>query len=244
MSSLRGKFALMIAALLLLSAAFGGCSLKKKSGDRQPINPRGEGVDEAGSSVAAIRDPFELTAKTLNTESCIIRYPYVLNDHTTLLNISIEKAFTDFAQECELSGSRITYSVEFNRFGLFSVIMTCSITGGKELVSRTANFDSDTGTRVYLSDCFGKGSESYGTGLEDIVRRYAESSGETVLAELPEISDDTDFLFASDGIYLLFREYELFTFDAGAPRIKITLGALADCIQPDGLLNRLSSAAD
>lgn len=244
MNPLRGKIAFILAALLLFSAALGGCSLKKKSGDRQPMNPRGDGVAEEGSSVTAIREPFKLTAKTMSAEGCIAQYPYVLDEHTVLLNMSIEKAFRDFAGDCESQGGRITYSVEFNRFGLLSVLMTCTIPGGKELYSRAANFDSDTGRQVFLSDCFGSGEAGHASRLEELVAGSVDSSGSTLLAVQPPISDDTDFIFAPDGICLLFREYELFTYDAGAPRISITLDELADCIQPDGLLNRLSSAAD
>ena len=55
----------------------------------------------------------------------------------------------------------------------------------------------------------------------------------------PVIDDSTLFLFAYDGLFLVFREYELFSYDAGAPRIKIRLASIAENIAADGLLNRL-----
>ena len=237
MRRIRGKIALA-AALVLLIGAFCGCYVRKSGDSRTPTSPRGYELDIEGSAREPIRSPLVLITKRMQVNGCTVFYPFVCDENTTILNRSIESAFDGFASYCESPGCTVSYSVEFNRYGLLSLLMTCSAPGGRTVLTDAANFDSDSGMRVYLSDCFIEGSD-YSEKLGEIVLKTVENRGYTLLASEPAIGDGTLFLFTFGGIYVMFREYELCTYEAGAPRIKAPLSALAGCFSQDGLLNRL-----
>ena len=239
MIRLRGKTALFLAALLLLSAALGSCSVKKKDASRTPSNPMDYMFDEPDHSVTGVRTPLTLMQKTAAEHGRTVNYPFVCDEDMPLLNKSIQSVFMDFAEECEATGVTVSYSAEFNRFGLLSFLLQCRTADGRTIAVDTANFDCDTGRRVFLSDCFGTGSTDYPQRLEELVLHSIETGGGTLLAEGPDITDSTPFLFTFGGMYIVFREYELLSFDAGSPRIKVSVGQLTGYIAQDGLMNRL-----
>lgn len=228
-------------AYLLLAFAFVfvcGCSVKDEPAPR-PAHVRDAEQYDPNSGQAIVRYPLTIITKRMNAKGAQIRYPYVCDDGMEILNISIHSAFTDFAVECETEGSKIGYTTEFNRFGLLSLTMTCTSPDGRELYVDTANFDTDTGKRVYLSSCFGSASEQAAEKLIAIVEGEAERLGATVLGELPSFDDGTRFLFTFGGIYLVFREYEVFSAEAGAVKIKVPYAAIYGTAASDGLMNRL-----
>ena len=238
MMRLRGKIALALAGILML-AALSGCSVRKPSTGRAPINPRGDELYDQEYTAEAVRTPLTIMSKTAHESGVTVNYPFICDDNMALLNRAILEAFYDFAADSESPGAIVEYTTEFNRLGLLSFTLYCVTGEGRTVSFDTASFDSDTGRRVYLSDCFGSGSADHVQKLDEIVCRSIEANGYTLIAQGPHIDDSTLFLFTFGGIYIMFREYELLTYDAGAPRIKITLGALSGSIAQDGLLNRL-----
>lgn len=238
-SSVRKAAYLLLAALITAQALLCGCSIEKsKSGSLPRTEDSRQEIYERAHPKTGVRHPLVIVSKKTLEAGCSVSYPFVCDDGMELLNISIQTAFSEFASECGAAGSDITYSIEFNRYGLMSFLMICTGRTGRELITETANFDSDTGRRAYLSDCFGSGAD-YSARLMEIVERTAESEGYTFLGERPAIDDSTPFIFVYGGISLLFPEYEVFTYDAGSPRIKIPLSSVAGSVQQDGLLNRL-----
>ncbi|MBR6108162.1 MAG: DUF3298 domain-containing protein [Clostridia bacterium] len=237
MKRITGKIAFLTALLFLIPALL-GCSVKKSDASRLPRPPREINLDPGESTGEPLRHPLVIITKRMQVNGCLVSYPFVCDDNTTILNRSIESAFTEFAAYCESPGCTVSYTVEFNRYGLLSLLLSCVTGDGRTVLTDAANFDADSGLRVYLSDCFGEGSD-YAEKLRDIVLKTVENRGYTLLASEPAIGDGTLFLFTFGGIYVMFREYELCTYEAGEPRIKITLGALASCTSQDGLLNRL-----
>ncbi|MBR0135015.1 MAG: DUF3298 domain-containing protein [Clostridia bacterium] len=228
-----------LALLALLFAVFPACSIKTAS-ETAPRRPtiRGTEIIDDEPSRHVIRHSLVIISKHVDENGCSLLYPYVCNNGMTLLNINIRAAFTEFADECEAAEGEISYVTEFNRFGLLSIMMTYSVSG-RTICFDTANFDADTGKRVRLSDCFGSTSADYRAKLAEIVLRTADSEGYTLIAEQPPVNDDTMFVFTFGGLYLVYPEYELFTHEAGAPRIKIGCRAMTNYTSPDGLMNRL-----
>ena len=147
-------------------------------------------------------------------------------------------AFEEFRSSCGVQGGKIEYSLEFNRYGLLSLLMTCLSEDGKPLFYETANFNTDTGLRVSLTECFGAGADP-GERLNELVAAYAEANDMTYISSGPNVTDSTQFLFTFGGLTLVFREYELFTPDAGTTRIKVRCAEVQDLLAADGLLNRL-----
>lgn len=228
----------LLAVFTLLLAGLMGCAVTEPyerpnshSSETNPLEPISE--------QAIVRRPLTMITKRLNTADCAVRYPYVCDEGMDILNISIHMAFTDFANECEAEGGRITYTVEFNRYGLLSLLLTCSTGDGKTLFTNAANFDTDTGKRVYLSDCFGKDAQGIPERLTELLWAEAERLGTAPIGDLPAFDDSTLFYFTYGGLYLIFREYEVFPPEAGTVRIKAPYAALEGQIGSDGLLNRL-----
>lgn len=242
--SCRGKkraYAPMLAALLLcvLYILFCSCSIKREDSERVRAAMRDLPVIDDESAAAPIRYPLTLTSKHMEENGCPVNYPYICDSGMSLLNMNVNKAFVEFAEECEPNGGSIDYDIEFNRYGLLSVNMIYMSDAGELMYNSLADFDCDTGKRVRLSDCFGTGSHPF-EKLSEMVEKYMEANNLTLIANLPEIDDTTMFSFRSGGIDLMFREYELCTYDAGAVSIRIHASSVSSLISSDGLLNRLS----
>ncbi len=186
---------------------------------------------------AIVRRPLTLITKRLVTAGCAVRYPYICDDGMDALNVAVHMAFTEFAAACETDGGRVSYTVEFNRYGLLSMIITCSTGDGKVLFTDAANFDTDAGKRVYLSSCFGQGATGIKERLTELLSAEAEARGTEPIGSLPEFDDSTPFVFTYGGIYLLFREYEVFPPEAGLEKLKVP--ATAVDYSKDGLMARL-----
>ena len=231
------KTAYLIALLMLLSVFF-GCAADEPEQPR-PVRPYEPSINGDIEQQAIVRYPLTIITKRSYENECEMLYPFIVTGGMDTLNISVYTAFADFRAECGAKGGRIEYSTEFNRYGLLSLLMTCTSGNGKLLFSETANFNTDTGLRVRLSDCFGASSTGYRDKLSEAVRRYAEANSLTFISEEPAFDDSTQFLFTFGGLDLVFREYEVFTAEAGSPRIRVRCAEAAEVIGSDGLLNRV-----
>lgn len=228
-----------LCALAALLLALSGCVPLTSPGSGTSISPHGaHELAPDALSQGVVRQSLTIIPKRADMSGCGVTYPYVCNSNMEILNISIHSAYASFAQYCETPGGEIGYSVEFNRYGLLSVLMECTFEG-RVIFTDTANFDTDTGKRVYLSDCFGSTDTDYRVRLRDILARSVEQNEYTLLGQEPSMDDSTLFLFTYGGIYLVFREYEIFTSDAGEPRIMVKISSVMDHLAPDGLLNRV-----
>jgi hypothetical protein len=240
MRRLRSKTAYGAAALILaLALAFCACAPGSSSGGIATGPMHGPELVPNEYSQAIIRNSLTIVSRKAEMDGCRVKYPYVCNANMELLNISIHSAVTEFVADCETEGASIECTVEFNRYGLLSLLAVCTLPNGKTVNTDAMNFDCDTGRRVCLSDCFGSSDTDCFGKLTKLLAKSIEDSGYTVIGGEPVIDDSTLFLFAYDGLFLVFREYELFSYDAGAPRIKIRLASIAENIAADGLLNRL-----
>ncbi|MBO4848884.1 MAG: hypothetical protein J5586_07010 [Clostridia bacterium] len=236
----RSLIAYMLAAVLALSAcAMAGCVKKTKPGP-DPAPPEyfvEPGVLPGEQSI--VRYALPLISKTAQTNGCTVQYPYICSAGMDLLNINMHSVFMEIADEMEVSGGRIGYSAEFNKYGLLSFLVTYFSDDGAVLGADTANFDCDTGKRVFISDCFGPGASEAPAVLREIAARVADINGYNVISDIPEVTDASPFLFTFGGLYLVYREYEL-TSDPGVLRIKVRCDEVASLISDDGLLARVN----
>ncbi len=229
--------AALIAALAVLPALLCGCSVAATQ-TSPPAHFRDKEFDFDHEPQAIVRHPLSVITKLAEVKNCVILYPYVLDSGMGTLNLSVFTAFEEFRSSCGVQGGKIEYSLEFNRYGLLSLLMTCLSEDGKPLFYETANFNTDTGLRVSLTECFGAGADP-GERLNELVAAYAEANDMTYISSGPNVTDSTQFLFTFGGLTLVFREYELFTPDAGTTRIKVRCAEVQDLLAADGLLNRL-----
>lgn len=237
MRRIAAKIAYFAAALVMLFTA--GCKIADKPDVHIRVPKRSpEPIIEIDPQ-ASVRHSLSIITKLVVQNGCRIHFPYVCNPDMDLLNMALQSAFTEFASECEAEGGEVDYTIEFNRFGLLSFILNYVSDDGSLLYTDTANYDTDTGKRVSLFECFGTGKDDPTDRLNELVGRRIAEKGYTVLGEVPSVSDDTLFVFAFGGLDICFRPYEAFSYDAGSPRLRISIYETSGYIADDGLLNRL-----
>jgi len=93
--------------------------------------------------------------------------------------------------------------------------------GAGELVPVT--IDLKTGDVCRLSDFFSKDDTGWKGVLPDIVTNSAHRQGLTLLCEVPPVTDDQPFFIEDGSIVLLYRPYEITTYEAGAPRFVLPM---------------------
>ena len=86
---------------------------------------------------------------------------------------------------------------------------------GNTLVPVT--LDLKTGQRCKLSDFFSKVDTGWKGLLPDLVTDQANKKDLTLLCEVPPVGEDQPFYIESGNIVLLYRPYEIATYEAGAP---------------------------
>lgn len=227
---------LLLAALMLAAALFSGCKEEKK-GKLKPGRVV-QLVEQTEEPMPKTLRPLTITTRVTEEHGCVIRYPYVTNSGMAVLNLSLLSAFVDFAENCELQNADVSCTVEFNKQGLLSLLMTCTSQDGRVMYEDAANFDCFTGLRLYLPDLFEEGSD-HEARLSKLVVNDLENRGLELLSDLPPMDETRPFLFTYGGIYILYREYELTTHDAGMLRVLIRKSLISDMAVQDGPVFRL-----
>lgn len=237
--SFAAKTAAYILALLTALLCLAGC-MRLDDGADDPKKPGGVpyATAEPVPTSSSYKFALVIISKSMELNGCSVTYPFVCDQNSEMLNVAIHAAFAEFADYCDSPGSSITYTTEFNRYGLLSFLMICSSEDGRQLAADTANFDCGSIRRIYLSSCFGA-DRQFEERLGEIVLREAEAAGGELLTGLPPMDDSRLFVFTLGGLCLFYREYELFPTGGGLMRIRVGLEELEDCIAPDGLLTRL-----
>lgn len=238
----RTKTALRaLASALILALLLSLCACSPKHDDARPDTGPMHGPElfPEEFSQGIVRNSLTIVTRKTEIDGTKVSCPYVCNSDMELLNVSIRSEIAAFIADSEAENASVTCTVEFNRCGLLSLLAVCELPDGRVVNTDTLNFDCDTGMRIALGDCFGSTDSDYVSDIEGILSRWIDSNGYTVIGSGPVIDDSTLFLFAYDGLWLVFREYELLSYDAGSPRVKVRLVNVSGHIAPDGLLNRL-----
>lgn len=102
------------------------------------------------------------------------------------------------------------------------VLLSClvEVIGADEGAENTlipVTVDLKTGERCKLSDFFTKKDTGWRGLLPDLVTEQAQKMNLTLLCEVPPVGDDQPFYIEDGKIVLLYRPYEIATYEAGAP---------------------------
>ncbi|MCR5809746.1 MAG: RsiV family protein [Clostridiales bacterium] len=227
---------ILLAALMLASMLLCGCVKEKKKGAQggKPVRL----AEQTEEPMPRTKNPLTVTTRVTEESGCLMRYPYVTNAGMSVLNLSLISAFSEFTANCELENAEISYTVEFNKLGVLSLMLFCTSGDGRVLYEDTANFDCFTGLRVYLPDLFAQDA-NYKDRLSLLVTKEIEARGLTTISDLPPMDESRPFLFTHGGIYVVYREYELCTHDAGTVKLLVRKSLISDLADPEGPITRL-----
>jgi hypothetical protein len=108
--------------------------------------------------------------------------------------------------------------VTYNTRALFSCVAEAEKKTGKNgYTLYPVTIDMRNGRVLALSDFFSSSDTGWKSLLPDIVTKIAVERGMTLLCEVPPVSGDQPFYIENGNIVLVYRPYEITTFDAGEP---------------------------
>ena len=108
--------------------------------------------------------------------------------------------------------------VTYNTKALFSCVAEAEKKTGKNgYTLYPVTVDMRNGRVLALSDFFSSSDTGWKSLLPDIVTKIAVERGMTLLCEVPPVSGDQPFYIENGNIVLVYRPYEITTFDAGEP---------------------------
>jgi hypothetical protein len=87
--------------------------------------------------------------------------------------------------------------------------------------------DMHNGKVLSLSDFFSATDGEWKSILPDIVTEIANDKGMTLLCEVPPVSEDQPFYIDKGDIVLVYRPYEITTYDAGEPCFALPMREIA-----------------
>ncbi|MEL7601939.1 MAG: RsiV family protein [Bacillota bacterium] len=99
--------------------------------------------------------------------------------------------------------------------------------GRKGYTMYPVTVDMHNGKVLLLSDFFSSTDREWRSVLPDIVTEIANDRGMTLLCEVPPVSDDQPFYIDKGDIVLLYRPYEITTYDAGEPCFELPMRDIA-----------------
>lgn len=154
----------------------------------------------------------------------------VLANTPTVLNATaMEYVFQALARagvnaEAEDFRVRVTCSTA----SLFSCVAQVETRSGKNgYTLYPVTVDMHNGRVLSLSDFFSSADREWRCVLPDIVTELADDRGMTLLCEVPPVSDDQPFYIEKGDIVLVYRPYEITTYDAGEPCFELPMREIA-----------------
>ncbi|MDR1620627.1 MAG: RsiV family protein [Clostridiales bacterium] len=111
---------------------------------------------------------------------------------------------------------------------LLSSIVEVSRNGYMDITTYTAELP--TGRKCVISDFFSSSDMEWRGLIPDLVTDDAINRGMTLLGPVPPINDGQQFFIQDDTIVLLYRPYEVTTYEAGVPCFALDLNRLSDYI--------------
>ena len=235
-----GALAGLILILLLLPGP-------KKIGVEAPVTEAPE------PTVATAPVEEEKDAYTIDAE-----YPQLENladDGLELdVNDAIKKEVLDsiaaFKRETsggEGSDLQLRYEVAYRNAAIFSVALNYSTyTDGAAHPFNyivTMTFDLRTGEQVELRDLFLDGADYLpvlaDAAKKELEERFPSVEGERVWDEegaAPTAANYEEFLISPEGLVVVFNPYQVAAYAAGVQRITVPYAALAELIDPSGIL--------
>lgn len=109
-------------------------------------------------------------------------------------------------------------NITYNSKELLScVVEVIGADGGTANALVPVTLDLKTRSSCKLSDFFSKEDTGWKGLIPDIVTDMAKQKNLTLLCEVPPVGDDQPFYIEGGSIVLLYRPYEITTYEAGAP---------------------------
>ncbi len=109
-------------------------------------------------------------------------------------------------------------NITYNSEELFScVVEVIGADGGTASALVPVTLDLKTGESCKLSDFFSEKDTGWKGLIPDLVTDMAKQKNLTLLCEVPPVGDGQPFYIEDGSIVLLYRPYEITTYEAGAP---------------------------
>lgn len=125
-----------------------------------------------------------------------------------------------------LDSSEYRVNVTFSSKELLScLVVVTKSKRAQQLVPIT--IEAQTGADCMLSDFFTREDTGWKSLLPDLVTAAALEQGMTLLCEVPPVSDDQPFYIDGGNIVLVYRPYEITTYEAGTPCFVLPMKKIA-----------------
>ncbi len=222
---------------VLLCACVCGCAIAPEDGGPAIVQPAASPEPTPAQTAETGGAPLSITRDVRALGDGYVVYPRVVSGGAAdVINAGIYDAVAVCAKT--LNAPVFTsYRIEYNGDGIFSVLMYINDFNTDQLLALVPlNFYAATGDSMYINDCFDD-SASWRAALAYMVQEQATASGYTLLGDVLPISDEQGFYFTGGYIVLVYRLYEIATYDAGMPEIYISISLLKSYIAENGPLD-------
>ena len=190
-------------------------------------------------SLASPAEPLRLTRDVRPLGEGYVVYPRAEGSRAEEINEALYQAVASAAAGLE-QAIFTDYRIEHNADGIYSVLLYVRDFNTDELLFLLPlNFSTRTGGLYALSDLFPGEDQGWRFLISELAGRYAEEAGITLLSGLLPAAADQAFYITSGDIVLTYRLYEVATYGAGCPELRVSLHALADYITEESPLYRV-----
>lgn len=234
--ALTASFVLCVAIALFLY----GCS-----GDGNSADASAEAVVHISPSVAPVATEIpalEITRGVISNSEGVLLYPYIEGEHAEKINASIKNDVIACADEAEAQVFT-TYKITNNSKGIFSAVISVQDAETEELISvLPLNYSVESGEKLSIADYFNEESDRWRRILPDIVTLQAQDKGLTLLCDVMPVTDEQLYYISGDKLVLVYRQYEITTYVNPAPQFSIPISQLAEFLNSESPLIRLTSS--
>lgn len=189
------------------------------------------------------RQPVGVASRARDFGGGYIVYPSITGGAWNTVNSGIFTTVKSYveAMDAELYSE---YTVKTNDRGLFSCIMYLLDNETYELLDFIVlNYDCETGNVCQLGSFFDPDNDGWRYLIPDYVLAEAEAEGITLLSE-PEPPSDTQAYYIEDGcIVFVYHIFELATYSAGIPQLRVPIADLEEYLAEDSILRRFITEA-
>lgn len=228
----------MIAAVLMLFA----CSATLEQGGTAVVEPgQTEQTQQPQMSTADTDSatPLLISRDVKGYKDGYIVYPRVIGTAAESINASIYNEVTKRANE-QSRPIFTDYRIEYNSDGIFSVLIYVWDFSTDELLFIVPlTYNARTGKKQEIIDMLDAENDRWRRLIPQMITIQAQSRGIMLLNDLLPISDTQEFYITDEYLVLVYRVYEIATYDAGSPVFPIQISALKEYISQSSPLNCL-----
>lgn len=198
--------------------------------------------------------PVQIQTMVLQQQGTTIYYPQVVGLQNTNVQQSINQSINQLVHSLiqwqhqqqgadsftEMIGS---FEIKTNERNILSLSLTnyafaYQHAHGLTLI-KSLTFNVQTGEQYQLKDLFKPGSDYAGV-LSKIIQKQINERDIQLLGDFSGISPDQDFYIADKALVVYFQLYEITPYYVGFPMFPISVYALQDIINENGLLGQMA----